>query len=95
MLRPQSQTFPSITPSQGGDFWSRMEVSLSKPNPDDKPEPRTAIALTDDNHLIFFVVDGRKKRHSRGLTYPELADTFSEIGCSLRLEPWMEVDRVH
>jgi exopolysaccharide biosynthesis protein len=41
-------------------------------------QPRTAIGLIDDNHLLFVVVDGRSTGYSRGVTMTELAQIFTD-----------------
>lgn len=43
-------------------------------------EPRSAIALTQDRHLLLFVVDGRQPGYSSGMTYTEVADALIEFG---------------
>ena len=42
--------------------------------------PRSAVGITDDNHLILITVDGRTDRAS-GMTCEELAETMKELGC--------------
>jgi exopolysaccharide biosynthesis protein len=43
-------------------------------------QPRTAIGVIDDNHLVFVVVDGRSAGYSRGVTMTELADIMVSLG---------------
>jgi len=43
-------------------------------------QPRTAIGVIDDNHLVFVVVDGRSTGYSRGVTMTELADIMVSLG---------------
>ncbi|WP_334147965.1 phosphodiester glycosidase family protein [Microbacterium sp.] len=43
-------------------------------------QPRTAIGVIDDNHLVFVVVDGRSPGYSRGVTMTELADIMVSLG---------------
>ncbi|UOQ60803.1 phosphodiester glycosidase family protein [Leucobacter rhizosphaerae] len=43
-------------------------------------QPRTAIGVIDENHLVFVVVDGRDPGTSRGATLTELADIMLELG---------------
>jgi len=33
------------------------------------------------NHLVFIVVDGRSTNYSRGVTIPEFAQMFKDLGC--------------
>lgn len=42
-------------------------------------QPRTAVGVIDDNHLVF-VVDGRQEGYSEGVTLPELADIMLSLG---------------
>jgi exopolysaccharide biosynthesis protein len=46
-------------------------------------QPRTAIGLVGDNHLLFAVVDGRSTGYSRGVTMTELAQIFTDRGAEL------------
>jgi hypothetical protein len=46
----------------------------------DNRDPRTAVGFTSDGHAIFFVADGRQTI-SQGVSLPELADIFLELGC--------------
>ncbi|MEV5041122.1 phosphodiester glycosidase family protein [Microbacterium sp. LMI1x-1-1.1] len=43
-------------------------------------QPRTAVGVIDDNHLVFVVVDGRADGYSRGATLTELADIMTGLG---------------
>lgn len=43
-------------------------------------QPRTAVGVIDDNHLVFVVVDGRSEGYSRGATLPELAEIMRDLG---------------
>lgn len=45
-------------------------------------QPRTAVGVIDDNHLVFVVVDGRQEGHSEGVTLPELADIMLSLGAT-------------
>ncbi|MDQ0089459.1 exopolysaccharide biosynthesis protein [Paenibacillus anaericanus] len=44
--------------------------------------PRTGIGMIAPNHYIFIVVDGRKEGYSRGMTLPEFAQVFADLGCT-------------
>ena len=46
--------------------------------------PRTAVGITDDNHLLLVTVDGRSFQ-SYGMTIPELAQFFIELGANYAL----------
>lgn len=55
------------------DYNKTLPSSLSSEDPDKHQRtlhPRTAVALTEKNHLIFFVVDGRIK--SKGMSARQL-----------------------
>ncbi|MEV8025821.1 phosphodiester glycosidase family protein [Microbacterium sp. NPDC080220] len=43
-------------------------------------QPRTAVGVIDDNHLVFVVVDGRSEGYSRGATLIELAQIMIDLG---------------
>ncbi|MHC9045736.1 phosphodiester glycosidase family protein [Microbacterium saperdae] len=43
-------------------------------------QPRTAVGVIDENHLVFVVVDGRSAGYSRGVTMTELADIMISLG---------------
>lgn len=43
-------------------------------------QPRTAIGVIDENHLVLVVVDGRETGYSRGATLTELAEIMLSLG---------------
>lgn len=43
-------------------------------------QPRTAIGVTADGHILIVVVDGRDPGYSRGVTLPELAELMTSLG---------------
>ena len=43
-------------------------------------QPRTAIGVVDDNHLLVVVVDGRSTGYSAGATMSELATLMQDLG---------------
>ena len=45
------------------------------------PNPRSAVGYYEPGHYVFVVVDGRQDGYSRGMTVPELAGVFEELGC--------------
>ncbi len=45
-------------------------------------QPRTAIGVTADGHLLIVVVDGRDPGYSRGATLPELAEILVSLGAT-------------
>lgn len=44
-------------------------------------QPRTAVGVIDDNHLVF-VVDGRSEGYSAGVTMTELAQIMVGLGAT-------------
>jgi exopolysaccharide biosynthesis protein len=46
-------------------------------------QPRTGIGIVDTNHLLFVVVDGRSTGYSRGVTMPEFAQIFADLGAQV------------
>jgi exopolysaccharide biosynthesis protein len=45
-------------------------------------QPRTAVGVIDDNHLVFVVVDGRSPGYSAGVTMTELAEIMQGLGAT-------------
>jgi len=45
-------------------------------------QPRTAVGVIDENHLVFVVVDGRQSGYSEGVTLTELADIMIDLGAT-------------
>jgi len=45
-------------------------------------QPRTAIGVIDENHIVIVVVDGRDTGYSRGVTMTELADIMVSLGAT-------------
>jgi exopolysaccharide biosynthesis protein len=43
-------------------------------------QPRTGIGMISANHLVFVAVDGRSRGYSRGVTLPEFAAIFEDLG---------------
>ncbi len=54
----------------------------SKVEREDESNPRTAIAMIDENHYIFMVADGRTSQ-SEGLSIEEMAIVLSAYGCEV------------
>ena len=44
--------------------------------------PRSAIGYYEPGHYCFVVVDGRQAGYSKGMSIPELAAVFEELGCT-------------
>jgi len=45
-------------------------------------QPRTAVGVVDENHLVFVVVDGRDAGYSRGASLQELAEIMTGLGAT-------------
>ncbi|TPX04197.1 phosphodiester glycosidase family protein, partial [Schumannella luteola] len=45
-------------------------------------QPRTAVGVIDENHLVFVVVDGRQAGYSAGVTLTDLADIMISLGAT-------------
>ena len=45
-------------------------------------QPRTAVGVIDDNHLVFVVVDGRSPGYSKGVTMTGLAEIMQSLGAT-------------
>ncbi|WP_448629475.1 phosphodiester glycosidase family protein [Cellulomonas soli] len=45
-------------------------------------QPRTAVGVIDDNHLLFVVVDGRSPGYSAGVTMTGLAQIMADLGAT-------------
>ncbi len=43
--------------------------------------PRTAVGITEQGRIIFYVVDGRQSGYSTGLSLETLAKRMQELGC--------------
>ncbi|MBR5809285.1 MAG: phosphodiester glycosidase family protein [Clostridia bacterium] len=43
--------------------------------------PRTAVGITEDGKVIFYVIDGRQKPYSYGAKVETLANRMKELGC--------------
>lgn len=46
-----------------------------------RANPRSAIGCVEPGHYFFVVVDGRGGNESGGMTLPDLAKLFEELGC--------------
>ena len=47
-----------------------------------KTHPRTALGYYEPGHYCFVTVDGRQPGYSRGMSLPELAKVFEDLGCT-------------
>lgn len=46
------------------------------------PNPRSAFGYYEPGHYCFVVVDGRQDNYSKGMTIPQLAKIFEDLGCT-------------
>lgn len=68
---------PSLLDEEGKAYDSyQVSTAVSYPN------PRSAIGYYEPGHYCFVVVDGRQDGYSRGMTIPELARVFEDLGCT-------------
>ena len=74
----QVWSFGPVLLDENGNVRSSYDISdaVSYPN------PRSAIGYYEPGHYCFVVVDGRQKGYSAGMTIPELAQVFVDLGCS-------------
>lgn len=79
-----SQYLPTIQHAvSGGDWLVKDNKVISQVNQD--VHPRTAVALTDTNQLIFVVIDGRNPTWSNGTNLEDLGTFLQGIGASKAL----------
>jgi exopolysaccharide biosynthesis protein len=59
----------------------KVEVDTNIGNhPIQGQQPRTGIGIISPNHLLFVAADGRSSGYSRGVTMPEFATIFKDLG---------------
>lgn len=46
-------------------------------------QPRAGVGIKSPGNYVFIVVDGRSPGYSRGVTMPEFAALFKELGCTV------------
>jgi exopolysaccharide biosynthesis protein len=46
-------------------------------------QPRTGLGMISANHLVFVAADGRSNGYSRGVTMPEFAQIFKDLGAQV------------
>ena len=74
----QSWTFgPNLLDEQGKALTSFNTWDYIR-----KAHPRSALGYYAPGHYCFVVVDGRQTGYSKGMTLPELAQVFEDLGCS-------------
>jgi hypothetical protein len=61
-------------------------MKVVRGNASPRPQPRTAVALSEGGQRLWLVVvDGRQRRYSEGVTLTELADLILELGVDVAL----------
>lgn len=65
----------------GGPLLVSNGRRLYAPSAEAPRHPRTVIGWNDDFYFLI-VVDGRRPGHSIGMTYPELGELCTELGCT-------------
>ena len=75
---------PSLLDDGGiADGIEDMEVDTNFGNHSIQGEqPRTAVGIVDENHLVFVVVDGRSPGYSSGVTMTGLAQIMKDLGAT-------------
>lgn len=65
-----------------GEFVNSIDQEMFSGISPDTDQPRTAIGITDDNRLFFFVCEGREMTSGvKGLTTEDVANVLLELGC--------------
>lgn len=75
----QVWTFGPVLLDENGHVRDKYKVSSSV----SQTNPRSALGYYEPGHYCFVVVDGRQTGYSMGMTIPELAEVFEELGCSV------------
>ena len=68
---------PSLL-DENGKAYPSYDVSLAV----SYPNPRSAVGYYEPGHYCFVIVDGRQDGYSKGMTVPELAKIFEDLGCT-------------
>ncbi len=74
----QVWSFGPVLLDENGNTREHYEVSTAV----SFPNPRSAIGYYEPGHYCFVVVDGRQEGHSAGMTIPQLAQVFQDLGCT-------------
>lgn len=75
----QVWSFGPILLDENGQVKSKYNVSTAV----SYANPRSAIGYYEPGHYCFVVVDGRQEGYSKGMTIPELAQVFQDLGCTM------------
>jgi len=77
----------------GNDDWGKVDSALGSVGEtlivdgevqtgfSSEKAPRTAVGITEDGNVIFYVIDGRQKPYSVGVDVDTLAKRMEELGC--------------
>lgn len=60
----------------------QVREKYQMPSAVSQTNPRSAIGYYEPGHYCFVVVDGRQSGYSKGMSIPELAAVFEELGCT-------------
>jgi len=74
----QVWTFGPVLLDENGHVRDKYKMSSSV----SQTNPRSALGYYEPGHYCFVVVDGRQSGYSKGMTIPELAAVFEELGCT-------------
>jgi hypothetical protein len=84
ILEAAVKQYPSAEPTGftlSHVHFSHVEEMFSGINPE-SDQPRTAVGVTTDNKMIFFVCEGREMRQGvYGLTTADVANILLDLGC--------------
>lgn len=74
----QVWSFGPVLLDENGQVYEGYDVSSAV----SYTNPRSAIGYYEPGHYCFVVVDGRQAGYSAGMTIPELAQVFEDLGCT-------------
>ena len=74
----QVWSFGPVLLDENGQVRQRYKM----PSAVSQTNPRSAIGYYEPGHYCFVVVDGRQSGYSKGMSIPELAKVFEDLGCS-------------
>ena len=60
----------------------KVRTKYNMPRAVSYPNPRSAIGYYEPGHYCFLVADGRQDGYAKGLSIPELAQIFEDLGCT-------------
>ena len=70
-----------------GGFWTILRAGAVLPFAAETHDSRTACGISGDGRTLYLLaVEGERKRHSAGLSYPECALVFKALGAESAME---------